>query len=274
MKTLASLFAASLVFAALAPSAAGKEIKSAKVCGPSECMTVTDRDQAMVLINSSHPGSPPPAASFYTVEVEVAVEAGRAVAWTFYYVPSAQMTRSAYAPDGEAGPSVPAWSTVPGATSAFFREVTKGMEPFPKPDLSSVGIGSRTVVAGADSYLRLFELPPTRASGSLPTEYSAAIDLRSKQPTPWTDMPSDLSYSPAAGMLERGGQVVRLPDELRADLQAGRPLAGEEAAAPSAGFPSGTFTGALAAALAAAVAIALALRRFGFPFPRRRPSAA
>ena len=271
MKALASLLAASFLFAALATSAVAKEIKSAKVCGPSDCVTVTDRDQAMVLANSSHPGSPPPAASFYTVEVEVTVEAERAVTWTFYYVPSAEMARPANDPAADAGPSVLAWSTVPVATSALFRDVTKEIEPFPKPELSSVKVGSKTVVQGANSYLRIFELPPTRVSGSMPTEYSASIDLRSKEPTPWTDMPSDLSFSPTAGMLERGGQVVRLPEELLADLQAGRPLAVEE---ESTAFPWRTLAAALAAALAGALAIAVLMRRLRIPFPRRRPSEA
>jgi hypothetical protein len=283
MRTLASLFAAALAFAALATSAAAKEIKSAKVCGPSDCVTVTDREKAILLIggDGGEPGSPPPAASFYTVEVTIDVEAERPVNWTLYYVPSAGMTRPAYEPDGEAGPSVPTWGTVPSATSALFREVTKGMEPFRKPDLTSVAIGSRTVVAGADSYLRLFELPPTRASGSLPTEYSQAIDLRSKQPTPWTDMPSDLSFSPSAGKLERGGQVVNVPEELLADLRAAQPLSAADNGRPGgrgsgdgSEFPWVTLGATLTAALAVGLAIALLLRRVRLPFARRRPSEA
>jgi hypothetical protein len=272
MRTLASLFAAALAFAALTTSAAAKEIKSAKVCGPTDCVAVNDREKATLLIGGDGgPGSPPPASSFYTVEV--AIDAGEeAFTWTLYYVPSARMTRPAYEPDGEAGASIHAWSTVPTAASALFGEITSGMEPFPKPDVSSVRIGSKTVVAGADSYLRLFELPPTRASGSLPTEYSQAIDLRSKQPTPWTDTPSDLSFSPSAGRLERGGQVVKVPEELLTDLRAGRPLAAEPT--DGGGFAWGTLAATVAAALAAAAAIAVLLRRLRIAFPRRRPSEA
>ena len=135
-----------------------------------------------------------------------------------------------------------------------------------------MAVGSKTVVGGADSYLRLFELPPTRASGSRPTEYAEAIDLRSTRPTPWTDMPSDLSYSPTSRMLERGAQVVKLPEDVFADMRAGRPLAADDDG--GAPFPWRTLFVTLAAALAGAVAIAFLLRRARIGVLRRRPSEA
>jgi hypothetical protein len=273
MRLLASLFAAALAIAALATPAAAKEVKRAKVCGPSDCVTVTDREKVSLLVggDGGGPGSPPPASNFYTVEFTGDAE-GNEFTWTVYYVPSAAMTRPAFDPDGDAGPSLHTWWAVDSKSAGLFGAVTKGLEPFPRPDLSSVTIGSKAVVAGADSYLRLFELPPTRASGSLPTAYSASIDLRSKEPTPWTDMPSDLSFSPTAGKLERGGQVVKVPEDLLADMRAGRPLAADPT--DGGGFAWGTLAATLAAALAGAVVIALLLRRARFPFPRRRPSEA
>jgi hypothetical protein len=277
MRTLASLFAAALAFAALAPSVAAKEVKSAKVCGPSDCVKVEDRSKATLLVSGEGgPGSPPPASPFYTVEVRIEVpEEEEAVpAWTFYYVPSAEMTRPAYDPRGDTGPSAHVWWTMDPRGVALLARVTKGLEPFPKPDLSSVMIGSKRVVERADSYLALYELPNTRGgrSGSLPVEYSEWIDLRSTQPSPWTDLPRDLSFSPSAGLMERGGQVIRIPDEFLADIQGGRPLAAERTGGAS--FPWTTLAATLGAALAAAVAIALLLRRMRIPFPRRRPSEA
>ncbi len=277
MKTLASLFAAAFVFAAVATSAAAKEVKSAKVCGPSDCVNVTDREKASMLVGGDGgPGSPPPASSFYTVEVTIDTGQGDAPTWTIYYVPSAAMTRQVYDPGAEAGSSTHAWSVVSARAAALLRDVTKGLDPFPKPDLSSVQIGSKTVVAGADSYLRLYELPPTRASGSLPTAYSEWIDLRSKQPPPWTDLPRDLSFSPSGGVVERGGQVVRLPEEFLAAMQAGRPLGVEERGDGGGGkaFPWATLAATLGLAVAGAILIAFLLRRVRFRFPRRRASEA
>jgi hypothetical protein len=275
MKTLASLAAASLAFAAFATVAAAKEVKSAKVCGPSDCVAVNDREKASLLVGGDGgPGSPPPASSFYTVEVAIDAE-GETHTWTLYYVPSAAMTRPAYDPRGETGPSFHTWSTVGSRTADLFGAVTKGLEPFPKPDLSSVAIGSKTVVEGADSYLRLYDLPRTSGAlqGALPVEYSEWIDLRSTEPTPWTDLPRDLSFSPSAGLMERGGQVVKISDELLADLRAGEPLAaGDDGGAPT--FPWTALAATLAAALAGAIAIAVLLRRLRIPFPRRRPSEA
>jgi hypothetical protein len=72
--------------------------------------------------------------------------------------------------------------------------------------------------------------------------------------------------------MERGGQVIRIPDEFLADIQGGRPLAAEPTGGAS--FPWTTLAATLAAALAAAVAIALLSRRVRIPFPRRRPSEA
>ena len=277
MRTLASLFAAALALAALATPAAAKEVKSAKVCGPSDCVTVENRWKATLLVSGEGgPGSPPPASPFYTVEVRIEVpEEEEAVpAWTFYYVPSAEMTRPAYDPRGDTGPSTHSWWTADSRAVALLDRITKGLEPFPKPDLSAVVTRSKTITQGADSYLALYELPNTRGgrSGSLPVEYSEWINLRSAQPSPWTDLPQDLSFSPSAGLMERGGQVVRIPEELLADIQAGRPLAAEPAGGAS--FPWTTLAATLAAALAALVAIALLLRRVRIQFPRRRPSAA
>lgn len=265
MKAPASLFAAALAFVLLATSAAAKErIKSAKVCGASGCVTVTDREKANSLVGSdtlvsppppSTPSTaPPPPSSFYTVELAMGADGN--IRSTFYYVPSAAMARPADRP-GQAGPSLRLWSTVRPEAAALFREVTKGLEPFPKPHLSSVRIGSTTIVDGADSYLRLFELPSASGLGEL-LAYSESIDLRSTQPTPWTDSSSDLSFSPSAGLLARGGQAVRIPEELLADLRGGRPLGGGEEVGPAA-WP--TFVAMLASVLAAAGAIAYLLRR-------------
>lgn len=262
MKAPASLFAAALAFVLLATSAAAKErIKSAKVCGASGCVTVTDREKANSLVGSDTLVSPPPPStpppppsSFYTVELSMGADGN--IRSTFYYVPSVAMARPAHMP-GQAGPSLRLWLTVRPEAAALFREVTVGLEPFPKPRLSSVRIGSKTIVDGADSYLRLFELPSTSGLGEL-LAYSESIDLRSTQPTPWTDSSSDLSFSPSAGLLARGGQAVRIPEGLLADLRAGRPLGGGEDVGPVA-WP--TFVAMLAAVLAAVGAIAYLLRR-------------
>jgi hypothetical protein len=260
VKAPAAFVASALAFGVLTTSAAAKEIKSAKVCGPSECVSLTDREEAALLLGGEETG-PPAASSFYTVEFTVDVESEPT--WTVYYVPSAARTRPAYEPDGEAGPSLHVWSALTPGAAALFREVTRGLEPFPKPELSSVVVGSKTVTGGADSYLRLFELPPESGDGGV-LAYSQGIDLRSAQPTPWTDKPSDLSYSPSAGLLARGGQLVRIPKELLADMGAGRPLAEDDNGEP---FAWQTLAAVLAAAVGATVAFALLLRHVRRPPP-------
>ena len=271
MKAAASVFAAAVAFAVLTASAAAKEIKSATVCGPADCVTVTDREEVMLLLGGEETG-PPPASSFYAVEFAVDVESEPT--WTVYYVPSAASTRPAYEPHGQAGPSLHVWSALTPAAAALFGEVTRGLEPFPKPDVSSVVVGSKTVAGDADSYLGLFELPPASGEGGV-LAYSQGIDLRSAQPTPWTDTPSDLSFSPSAGLLARGGQLVRIPDELLADLSAGRPLGVED---DGAALPWTTLAATLATAFTAAVALAFLVRRVCTPAPpasatsTRRPS--
>jgi hypothetical protein len=260
VKAAASLLAATIAFALLTTSAAAKEIKSATVCGPADCVTVTEREEVALLLGGEETGPPPPS-SFYTVEFAVDVESEPT--WTVYYVPSATRTRPAYDPHGTAGPSLHVWSALTPAASELFREVTRGLEPFPTPDISSVVVGTRTVTAGSDSYLGLFELPPTSSEGGV-LAYSHRIDLRSAQPTPWTDIPSDLSFSPSAGLLARGGQLVRIPKELLADMGAGRPLGVED---DGASFAWPTFAAASAIALAAAVALAFLIRRTRRPAP-------
>jgi hypothetical protein len=260
MKTAASLLTAALTFAALAAPAGAKEkIKSAKICGASTCVTVTDREKASVLDGFDAPGRPPPASSFYTVEVTMG--AARQIRSMFYYVPSAAMARPAERP-GQAGPSLRLWSTVRPEAAALLREVTKGLAPFPRPQLSSVRIGSKTVVDGADSYLRLFELPSASGPGDV-LAYSEPIDLRSAQPTPWTDTSADLSFSPSAGLLARGGQAVRIPEGVLTDLRAGRPLAADDV--KPAGWP--TAVAIAASVVASGGAVAYLLRR-RLPGPR------
>ncbi|MDQ3889113.1 MAG: hypothetical protein M3312_00975 [Actinomycetota bacterium] len=268
MKAVASSFAAALAFAVFAASAAAKEIESATICGPSDCTELKDREKAAVLAEAEGPGSPPPASSFYTLELRIDAE-DQTSTFTIYYVPSAAMARPAREQGGDAGPSSPVWSRVTPAAARLLKVATRGLEPFPKPQLSSVEIGSKTVVDGADSYLRLFELPRTSGAlpSGLPVVYSEWIDLRSQRPSPWTDGSRDLSFSPRAGLLERGGQVVRIPEELLADVRAGRALS----TPGGGGFPWPTLAGGLAATLAGAFVIALLLRRRRTP---ARPGAA
>jgi hypothetical protein len=221
MKIAAFLFAASLTFFGPAAAQAKERITSAKVCGSTGCLTVNDARKASTLDGDGRVVPPPPAAGFYTVEL--AQGAGGRIRSTFYYVPSAATTLHAFK-SGQSGPSVRRWKAIAPRAVALLREVTRGLKPFPRPRLSSVRIGAKTVVAEADSYLRLFELPSTSAAGGS-LAYSESIDLRSARPTPWTDADRDLSFSPSGGLLARGGQAVRIPEALLSDLRAGRALA-------------------------------------------------
>jgi hypothetical protein len=74
----------------------------------------------------------------------------------------------------------------------------------------------------ASKYLGLYRAG-RRARLDYPESW-VAIDLRSAEPTPWTDGAREFMFSPQAKALERGGALYELPDWLSSDVAAAQPL--------------------------------------------------
>ncbi|HXF97159.1 MAG TPA: hypothetical protein VNJ46_00935, partial [Gaiellaceae bacterium] len=220
---LATALAASAVVALPSTAAAKGRVESVRVCGPRACVTVaSDRRAALLLlVRPAGVASTPRPSPFY--RVEVASEARGEAREAFFYVPAAAALRPAAGP-GLAGPSLRQWLAVTPEAAARYRALVRGLAPFPAPRLAAVRVGGRTVVEGAGTYLRLFDLPSAGA-GSRRLAFPLPIDLRAERPSPWTGGPEDLSFSARTGYLARGGEVVRVPEGLLDDLRAGRALA-------------------------------------------------
>ena len=78
----------------------------------------------------------------------------------------------------------------------------------------------------AMGYLRLFDAR-TGAPSEAPDEW-VPIDLRSAEPTPWTEGAHELLYSPDANAIDRSGVFFEVPDWLAADVEAARPTGREQ----------------------------------------------
>lgn len=243
--------AAALVLPALA---AAKELTKAEICGADECATVTGAALQRLANTGDGLTDPAPApGAFYRVTFTVEHE-GESDSWSIYYVPGDRLAL----PEGE-------WEQIgPGALAEYHR-ATAGLDPFPAPTLERVTVDGRTVKDPA-SYTTLYTAGTP--DGSVPSGLADWIPVEmtfDRADTPWSGAPY-IYFSPNNGMVQRGIDIVRLPDGMAADVRAGRSL--------EAG---GGFPWALAAVIALAVAFAsagviwLARRRESAPRGRRTP---
>ena len=89
--------------------------------------------------------------------------------------------------------------------------------------------------------------------------------MRFRGETPWSGDPY-VFFSASDGLIQRGIEIVRIPDEMTADIRAGESLAASD------GFPWALVAViVLAAALAAGGILWLGLRRAPTPGARRAP---
>lgn len=217
MKRIAVLAALAVGALALSTGTAAKELVSLEICGTSGCKKVTDK---VLLTNGVLEGQqfahPPAASGFYTVKGTV--DAGeQTVTWEMYYVPSGY-TRGT-TPGGEVS-----WLKLNALSAAFFRSASEGVEPFAKPVVTYARVGKR-VARDPASYLRLYDV---RSAGRrVPGKFDwIPIELRSRQPSPWTDGRNDLEYSPSKRLLLRDGELVLLSKPLAKRVRRGLSLAG------------------------------------------------
>jgi hypothetical protein len=236
----------SILLAAVADGPAyAKGPTTAALCGPDGCESLGSGEGLGSIAHGYRgplAGTPAPAPYFELRFTSRTVEGNRT--WTTWYVPSAGMFAGFSYIEG----SVPDDS---GAVNWMRIEeprliaASQRLRPFAKPEITAVTIGDRRMTANVDSYIALFtvetidrNLAPPGIADWVP------ITFVSKQRSPWTTTESGLKFAPSKGMLSRGVELVKLPDEMAADLRGGEPLSAE-----GSGFPWRTFLVPLLAGL-------------------------
>ena len=122
-RTLVLAAVAALALAA-APAASAKEIARAEVCGADGCSTASGEDR-QVLGHGGASRTPPAAAPFYIVRIEVDTGAGHIERWEMTAVPERRALR---AEDGT-------WLEMPPEVAAVIAKLTAGRRGFPASGL-------------------------------------------------------------------------------------------------------------------------------------------
>jgi hypothetical protein len=266
MKRLVFVFALLAVLAVPTPAVA-KEVSNIAVCGPDGCK---DFGNPSGTGGTMFPGSPdggpiaqmPGPAAFYELRYTMDAE-GEQGTWSQWYVPSVGMVASRDEREGIY------WNRFENPALASF---AKEIKPFPKPEITAVTIGDRRITDNPASYLRLLTVqnvdPNAYPKGVADWQQ---VTFVAKQRSPWTTSESNIHFSPSNGMLQRGIEVLKLPDEMAADLRSGSALAG---GGDSAGFPWRTVLFALFGALALLIAASFIRPLRRRVFVRRAPTTA
>jgi hypothetical protein len=266
MKKLVFVFALLAVLAVPAPAVA-KEVSNVAVCGADGCKNFGNPSQAG---GSMFPGSPdggptaqmPGPAAFYELRYTIDAEGAQGT-WSQWYVPSAGTVASHDEREGIY------WNTIDSPALAAF---AKQVKPFPKPEITAVTIGDRRITDDPASFVRLLTVQTTD-----PNAYPQGVadwqqvTFVSDQKSPWTTAQSNVHFSPSDGMLQRGIEVLKLPDEMAADLRSGEPLGAGDS---SSGFPWRTVLFALFGALLLLIAASFIRPLRRRVFVRRAPTAA
>jgi hypothetical protein len=118
-----------------AATAVAKEPVAAKICGPSDCTTVKDKDTLMnVFMNGGGPTDPPRhGAGWYSVRIAIDTGQAHPDHFEMAIVPSQGLLRS---PDGE---GAYAWYKAPPDVARGYRRLTDGIVPFAAAKLDGVG---------------------------------------------------------------------------------------------------------------------------------------
>jgi hypothetical protein len=246
MKRLVPVFAV-LALLAVPASAAAKGSTSVEICGVDGCNKFGSAAQ-LGGYGGGATGAMPAPAPFYELRFTTRGH-GQTHTWTTWYVPSAKLFAAVDEREGVY------WMPLDKPELAW---AAKDIEPFPVPEITAVTIGSRRVTDDPASYLRLLTVETTdRNANPHGLADWEPVTFVSKQRSPWTLGQSGLQFSPSRGVLQRGTDLVKLPDEMAADLRGGRPLANASA------FPwrNVLFAALGAAALLAAVGSVRPLRR-------------
>jgi hypothetical protein len=222
MKRLVFAFAL-LALLAVPATAVAKGPTSATLCGPDGCKGLGDARQLGGYPDGGPTGEMPAPAPYYELRFTSRGH-GEEHTWATWYVPSAKMLASVDEREGVY------WMPLNDPRLAWGAATVK---PFPTPEITAVTIGSRRVTDNPASFTRLFTVQTTDRN-AYPKGVAdwQQVTFVSKQRSPWTLTQSNIHFSPSNGMLQRGIEVLKLPDEMAADLRNGEPLAGESSAFP------------------------------------------
>jgi len=259
MKRLVFAFALLALLAVPAPAMA-KELTKVEVCGADGCAAITGKTNLQNFGGSGEPdGSAAAPAPFYEIRYTIDAE-GESSQWSSWYVPSASRLATLDERTGVA------WARIDEPRLAA---LAKTLKPFARPDITSVTIGSRKVTDGPSSYLRLFTVES--AGEAVPQGLAdwEPVVFHAKGKTPWTLEQTSLFYSATNGMLQRGIEIVKLPDGMAADVRSGDSLSG---GGTSFLWPTVLFALLAAAAVLIAASMIRPLRRR--VFVRRTPTTA
>jgi hypothetical protein len=254
MKRSVILALAALAALALPSLAGAKEISKVELCGENGCEAITGA-AANRLVGGDDMSRPPAAPGpYYRVELTAKAE-GRSETWSIYYVPS---THRLALPDGN-------WQDVTGTVRAAYDSATDGLKPYPTPTLERVVVDG-VAVHDPSSYLALFEAGSNEHAVPASLADWVPIEFRFQGQTPWSVQKPYVFYSPSDGLLQRGIDMVKLPDEMVSSISARESLASPD------GFPWViAVLVALTLALLAAGGIWLAARREWRLGSRRAP---
>lgn len=148
-----------------AATAAAKEPVAAKICGPSDCTTVKDRETLMTFFEGGGPGTPPNrGVPWYTVRTAIDIGQERPDHFTQVVIPQLGIVRGEDPTEGYV------WMSLSSRATREFRRVTRDMEAFPASKLKGTG----PVEAKVDEVV----LPPK-------ADPAAATDGGGSSPLPW-----------------------------------------------------------------------------------------
>jgi MYXO-CTERM domain-containing protein len=127
------LASAAVVSLSLLPAGAvGKEVKSATVCGPTDCVSVDDDQRSEALVMGGSPSDPPPKAeAWYRVRLVIGGE-GAHDAFTINVLPKSGYIRSR---DQFGGSE---WSDMSAQQQATYQRLTADIDPFPAKRLTGI----------------------------------------------------------------------------------------------------------------------------------------
>ena len=256
MKRLVLAFAL-LALAAPAPALAKTaHLEKVEVCGDSGCHAVAGDKLGNFPTGAEPTNASPAPAAYY----EVRFFADAENSWTSWYVPSAKLLARS---DDR---NVIEWMPMGDPAMAA---ATKGVKPYPKPEILGVTIGSRKITDDPASYLRLLSVESTGYAVPQGLADWEPIVFHGTARTPWTGIETGLLYSPSNGMLQRGIEIVKLPTGMASHIRSGESLAGG-----GSSFPWRTMLFALIAAAALVVAASMIRPLRRRVFVRRAPTAA
>ncbi len=146
-----------------AAQAEAKKVVSAKVCGPSDCRTVKDRDALGALSEGGPPTNPPAEdTGWYEVRMTVEVDRGHHDTFPLAIVPSAGLMRGGDSAEGYT------WMPVSNAAVRRFSAVTRGLVPFPASALEGVDGAGHPQVRVDEVVLPPDEAAPAGGASPLP----------------------------------------------------------------------------------------------------------